>query len=789
VNAALPRPRLLDLLAVPDDKRVALICAPSGFGTSTALRDLSRRSGAPYVAVREGSSLPRFAADLVEALAGVVPGMQMTLTAAYERALDAQDPTAALAAWFARHSAGRRFTVVLDHLHAAGSPEITRFIVDIVERSAPGGRWIIASQSLDDLPVASWLAHGLANVPRDASDLRLDETEAAAFAGALAPGTDAGSVAALLAATGGCVADFVYFLRTPEALAANAGVPDAGADMRSRFAALSRSERTLAVRSALLPSLDDAALASLRIPGYARTLAGLRARARGLFADDGSRWDPRFRRFLRDRLDEWSEPRRAAVAARTAAALERSGDLAGALDLYARFRLEREILRVAESHAFRPLESGAASLLHDALAAVDIGAQKTNPAVLTLRALSASLRGRTDVAEVLFQHALSNSRNPAQTISVRYLYAKDLLRRGRLDAIALLQPDETFLAAPDDVRVASMASLGVAYALDGQPELAEKWVARALRDAARLRDGAVRARVYQQVAYVAVEAGDCDRATRFARRAAALAEAAGEFEVAASAYSVLYVVASDFDDDPAKAASYLSRIAAFGAKSGSIDKQLMAWVAAYEIEAERGDLAAVAAIERELGEFDLHYSARIPSEGLLPAQVLKATWAGDFSRAFHTLNPSAGLLATPDREALRWAEIAVYAAAAGEHKAATAAILAALRCLKRTSTHDLRTLRARLYCALAFVLLGRLAAPRMILEAARRELPPGRPRVTALYEAVAQLARFRAGDGNHRELADALDGLRAHDLGGIARMLEALPARLLRDAGNRARSA
>jgi hypothetical protein len=435
------------------------------------------------------------------------------------------------------------------------------------------------------------------------------------------------------------------------------------------------------------------------------------------------------------------------------------------------------------------MQSGIAAILHDALSAVDIAAQKSNPAVLTLRALSASLHERTDVAEVLFQHALACCRTPVQTISVRYLYAKDLLRRGRLDAIGLLQPDETFLAAPDELRVASMAALGVAYALDGQPELAQKWVARALRDVGRLRDGTVRARVYHQVSYVALCASDFERATRFALRAAKVGEAAGEYEVAASAYSVLYSVAADFEDDPGKAASYLTSIAAFGAKCGSIEKQLMAWVAAYEIEAERGDLAAVAAIERELGEFDLQYSARIPSEGLLPAQVLKTTWTGDFARAFRTLNASADVLETSDRQALRSAEIAVYAAAAGESKAAASAVLAALRSLKRTAVNDLRTLRARLYCALAFILLGRIAAPRMMLAGVRKDIPAGRPRFAALYEAVAQLACYRRGEGNHRELADSLDALRRHDYGGVARMLEALPAQLLAGGARGVRSA
>jgi hypothetical protein len=776
-------------LARPEARRVQLLCAPSGFGVTSALRAHSRRTGGVYVALRRNSSLARFAGDLVEALAPVMPGMQMTLTAAYERVLDAQCPTAALAAWFSRHAAGKSAHIAIDDLHAAGSPEVLRFIVEVVERSPESLRWLLGSESLDELPIASWMAHGLADTPLDERILALRADEAMTLANGVAPGVPGETVYRLWETTRGNLADFIFFLRAPAEPNQTGAHADVESAIRCGFEALSRREQNVVLRTALLPDLRDTTLERLPLPHGAETLARLRAASPQFFTGDGQRYDSRFDRFLRDRLAGWSDARRSAVVARSAVVLEATGDVAGALDLFVSIRRQHEILRLVEYYAFRPTQSAAAAALHDALAVLDSETLSANAAALTLRALSTALHGKSDVSETLFQHALACSRTPAQAARIRYLYGLELLRRGRPDAIAQLQPDETFFAAPPDVRVAAMASLGVAYALDGNLEEGNKWTERALRRVARTNDGAVRARVYQQASYVALEDGDFARATRLAKRAVAIGNAAGEYEVAASACSVLYSIASDFYDDPVEAASYLSEIATYGAKCGSIEKQLMAWIAAYEIEVERGNRTAVEAIERELGEFDVHYSARLPREGLLPAQVLQTTWSSDFRRAYRTLRTSAHLLHVSDREALRWSELAVYAAAAGEREEAAVALITALRILKGLPADAVRTLRARLYCALAFALLGRSAAPRMLLASVRRDMPSARPRIAALCEAISQLVAFRGGAGNHAELWNALDELRRFDFGGVARMLEALPARVRTPAAAGAQSA
>jgi len=360
---------------------------------------------------------------------------------------------------------------------------------------------------------------------------------------------------------------------------------------------------------------------------------------------------------------------------------------------------------------------------------------------------------------------------------MRYLYACDLMRRGRSDAITLLKPDAAFFEAPPEVRVAVMSALGAAYVLEDRMDLARKWVERALAAAERLHDDVLSARVHHQAAFVSLYSGDSKTAKRLATKAASLAEQEGVFEVAGGAYSVLYNVAADLDDDPHAAASFLELIASCGAKCGSVDKQLYAWVAAYEIAIERGDSRAAAGIEGELIEFDVQYSARPAMQALLPARARQLAWYGDFERAFRLLDSSAPQQQTIDRQAERWSEIAVYAAAAGQRSEATHAATMAWRMTKHDSEgNELRLWRTRAFCALAFVLLGCITAPRIILASLHDDLPPERERLWALVNAIEALALRRAGERNHESMASALDELRRRHFGGVARVIEALPS-------------
>jgi len=775
------RPRFAAAIEESAVRRAVLVTAPPGYGLSVALRQYATgHQPSAYVALPERVSFARFVGDLVHALSSHIPGMRLSLAGAYERALQRDDPADTLAVWFARHAAGVRCTIVLDDLDHAADPLVARFVARAIERTSDGVRWLVASRSLDELPVASWLAHGIATLPIDGPTLRLTLERAEEIAALLAPEVAPEAVTALHASTNGVVADFVFLLRRPISDAAQRfDIPFEQAAEES-FEALQPQERDLILQTALLPSLDSSAVGKTGGSEAAIMLLAIREKAPHIFDDGGARYHGRFAAFIHTKIEALPLAERERIVARTARALEMSGDIGGAIHLLAWVKDEREILRLVERYGFTSIESDKAYFMHDALAALGEEARQANHSVLAVQAIMASLGGKLDMSEALFQHALLSCKVPHQRMRMRYLYAVDLLRRGREDCIELLKPDDAFFEAPPEVRVSVMSALGAAYVVAGRPELGRKWVERALSSALRLDDNVLSARVHHQASFVALHAGDGERAKRLAKISAELAEREGLFEVAGGAYSVLYNAAQDLDDDLQAAASYLERIATCGAKCGSVDKQLYAWVAAYEIAAERGDGRAAAGVERELQEFDVQYSSRHVMQALLPAKALQLSWQGDFARAHKMLSSSAELQVTPDRQALRLAEIAFYAAAAGDHEDAAASVSAAWRVIrKHGQTADLRFWRARTLCALTFTLLGRIRSPRLILNALRREVPEKYVRVLALLAAVEALVARRSGEHNYEPVVAALDELRRRQSGGLARLLEALPSRLV----------
>ncbi|MGP6191335.1 MAG: hypothetical protein ACLPSH_14950 [Vulcanimicrobiaceae bacterium] len=769
------RTRLRKILDASLRRGAMLIVAPEGYGKSHVLEDYAGRRPVSRVAIAPGTSFARFTGELVRALAPYAPGMLHTLSGAYERALEKQDAAGALAAWFVRHLAGVTCTIALDDLHNASDPRVAPFVVDAIERSPRNVRWIVASQTLDALPVASWLAHGIAALPLDDDALRLDPLEARGIAERFNPGLEADLVERLRLISEGVIGDFVFLMRLPSwARELEAKSRDRHTPLVERvFAALEPPEREFVLSTAQLPVLDALGVALIAGQSGPQELARLLNSAAHLFEPDGRHYQSRFAAFLRTMLASSAHGRE--IAARTADALESLGDAAEALRLLVSIGDEQGILDVLERHGFAFLEGDCAYVLHDAIDVLSPHSRAANPAVLALLAIASALGGRGDMSESYFQNALKVCSTPSQRTQIRLWYGYELVRRGRPDAIDVLSPDPASLQSPLALRVAMMSGLAAAYASFGSMERARRLIGRALRALERVDDALTRSRVFHQASFIALSSSQFPRAKELATRGLELAVRIGAYEVAAGALSVLYNVAADAEENFAQAAEYLRQMAVCGSKCGSVDKQLYALVAAYEIEAERGDAEAMRAIERDLSDFDVHYSQWLANENLLPAQMLQLAWRGEFTRANRILGASADQQLDAERRALRWAEISIYAAAGGSPVAAGEALLTALRTLKSASRDGNNVWRTRLYCGLTFVLLGRVRSGARIAAGVARELPAHARRLRSLATAVGDLARWRAGEIDEAELLFSLDGLRRHDFGGLARMLEALP--------------
>ncbi len=421
-------------------------------------------------------------------------------------------------------------------------------------------------------------------------------------------------------------------------------------------------------------------------------------------------------------------------------------------------------------HGERFLAAGTQPAVVAALARLELPDESAP--VLAMRAALEAQDGRHDTAEAHFTAALARAEGPLRTTIV-HRYALELLRRGRGGAVELL---ETHLAGSGDDPTALAplyATLGTAYALAERHDEARRAIEHGLASAPAELDPAARARMEHQQAFVTLRRGDAEEAEATAYRAIGLAQAAGAYDVAARAHTVLYELAYDADD-PFGALAALEGVAHYAALAGETSLRTFALLGAYDLEAARGDEDGMRRIEEALADFDLSESPEGAQRALLPGRALAAAWRGDFAQAYRLVAGTALGEADTGPRAIRQAEIARYAAAAGLAIEAREAIAAAENELHQVSESARRD-RVRASLALAFVLLGDDAAAVRALPAT---LSGASARRTAVLLDAVALYRLRGlGRVGAPALLEVLDRAREHGFGGFARFVEALPRR------------
>ncbi|HEY4439253.1 MAG TPA: LuxR C-terminal-related transcriptional regulator [Candidatus Elarobacter sp.] len=778
----LMRARINDRLTRAIRYPVTLIVAPAGFGKSVALRDFlvtARLDAARYDVARDDATLLTFVRGLCVALEEVAPSALAAYPAAQERVMQAAAPVRELADWLGEHLKRTVCTIVIDDFHnAAVDPDCVALLTELIEREPGRITWIVATRSDAGLPVASWIGYGRMDVALGEDELRFTAEEALAAAddGAI---DDPREVETLRELTGGWPIALGIALRMRLHAADLRTAASGTREMVYRylaeqvFAQLDRAEQRFLLRTCVFTAFDDAIAEACG--GSAEMVAHLRRRATFLAASASGdyRYHDLFRDFLERELrrtgsHEWFETLRAGGVL-----LEERGDPARALALFVRAESVDDVVRVVERDGLALVERGHAETLAGALDALPDDARRGRAAVIGLRAVLEAWRGNFDLAESGFLAAIERANDDALRIALVHRYAIELVRHER-DPIALLEPyaaDEQ-LAVPQ--RVSILGTLSTAYLRADRRDDAKLTLHRALDLLGPARDDAA-ARVYQQAAYITSIAGTRERARGYANLAVELALAHGLYEVAARAYSVLYTLAYDESDDPIAVLAILDKLLDCARKGASRQARQYGVIASYEIEVERGDDAALERLDRELdggrGAVSL-----LRNETLLPAEALRAAWDRDFVRAHALLAGSAEHQSGDARRAVRAAEIALYACAAGLPDEGEAALHDARTALERCgSAASRRVARSHLFVALAELVRGRPAAVQRHVADAERSLGPAMRRLRALAAAVRALARVNLGQAEPSAVAAALERLRADHMGGIARLLAALP--------------
>src|SRR5579883_2643243 len=184
--APILRSRLTQRLKSSAAYPITLLVAPAGYGKSVALRQYLAEAPEQYAyfALRdEHSSLLAFVRGLLDALRSQAPHAMPALAGAYERSATAPKRAAALARWLHAHLESFDGIVAVDDIHVGEpDPERSEEHTSLIERTKGRIRWMLASRSTIQLPIATWVAYGDAELPIDEHELRFTAEEARAAA-------------------------------------------------------------------------------------------------------------------------------------------------------------------------------------------------------------------------------------------------------------------------------------------------------------------------------------------------------------------------------------------------------------------------------------------------------------------------------------------------------------------------------------------------------------------------------------------------------------------------------
>ncbi|GAC1413915.1 MAG: hypothetical protein NVSMB64_24150 [Candidatus Velthaea sp.] len=772
-KSLLERPRLVESLNQAARFPIAAIVAGSGFGASTAIQAFARRHDRCIV-IHADSTAPTvlgFLGALAEAAAPHVPGIHLSLAIAYERTIRSRNAHRELASWFREHVAGADLTIALDGVDRLQEPLTLQTIIAMIEATLPHAHWILSAADASQLPLDLWLSNGSIGKTIDRAALAFSGDEALALARLRGDRRTPDQIAALVQACAGRASTLDLAMHPAlQHLGPGGFGSEEDADRLlagELIASLPQAGRTALASLSLLGTMDPAVLA--RLPIINDQFHTALHQAPQLFRKRKTEFAfaPVCESLLAPAAADRAE---AAASIRSIArVLENGGRVTEAIALLERDGQRSAALDLVDRHGVSAIEDGQPCFVAQAASLLgDEGLAEAPPTILAIKALAEAANSREDTAESYFVLALDRAVAEPLRAEITYRYALFLMRHERIEAIELV---EAFLdTSSGPPRPALLATLATAYAVAHRTGDAARSIASALDRIEAEPTPAARARVLHQAAFVAVWADRFTDAVEFATRALSAAAAAGAYDVCARASSVLYHVANE-SGDPLRALRHLDDFARYALLAGDIRMRHLALVAALDIEAERGNIPAIERIEEALESAELSDYVDATLTSLIPAQALHASWSGDFEQAYAIIAGTAETESRPAHRALRFAEIAMHAAAAGRAPDALDALIGCTGALVEDGDEGVNAVRARVIAAFARVLLSEPEQAREILPGVAEVAC--NPRVSALAQAVASLTSYReTGLGAVR---DAIAVLRKHQFGGYAMLIEALP--------------
>ena len=771
--APILRSRLTQRLKSSAAYPITLLVAPAGYGKSVALRQYLAEAPEQhaYFALRdEHSSLLAFVRGLLDALRVQAPHAMSALAGAYERSAASPKRAAALARWLHAHLESFDGIVAVDDIHVGEpDPEIAEFLTSLIERTKGRIRWMLASRSTIQLPIATWVAYGDAELPIDEHELRFTAEEARAAAKDLRLPIGDAELGELLALTEGWPAAMTFALRTSTRSTELRNVSALTREMVFRllaeqiYCALATEERELLEVAIALPLID---VSVLELAGFDRALTvleRLRERTAFIYEDAPGQYGCHdlFRDFIRREAALRGRRSQQIVHERAAHALERAGDVEHALTSYSAAGSTEDVLRLLEAKGFDLLERARGDVVARAIDSLDEKVRRENAAVLALQGALAATAGRFARAESLFRRALERAGDDLDLVAITSLRLASLMANQGSDATALLRTVGENPRQTASRRAEALSLMAAQRAVGGDEANAKAAIAEVERLADDVDSDAVRAKALH---YTGIAFHHLGMAAASYRALTQCSELAGElhlYSLTSRANAVLSNLVLHEYDDVERQLQYAEAAAAAADKAGDAFALQTALLQMLSAQMRRGSIERSIEIEERLAgirKSDLAY------QYLSLFRAMRLAWEGRFAEA-HQLVASCWEKVPHDFDRLVCGtHYALFLALDGQASASTrltAEMLASLSAVGAGGLFRMRAVAVAVaLCAVVEAINGRISQASRVLRKAKGEGDPIVALVTAAADEI--ITRLRCGtESRYERIRECIDRLKA----------------------------
>ena len=644
--------------------------------------------------------------------------------------------------------------LVLDDAQAIARDPHALELVRLLVESRPELRVVVLAREELELPIATWIAEGIAALPISQSDLALDAEQIRALLADSNLRSDDATVNTVMRCTGGWPVAVRFSLMALRRTAELARVEAISRELACKYLAeqvvfdLDDDRRNLLRDLAIAGPFDERRFEWIGRAGIPLHHSPHQTRLHDVLSA-----------FL---LSQMSPEERATRAIRIAEAIARDGSAGEALEIV-RAHAAPALEAFLETHGLALLRSGRRDSLKGAIATLPSAVRRDRPLILMIRAALEYGDGNFERAKELADRAIERT-DPGTPLFVELMRYRATLNcyEPREQAVAWLER-VTSSASPATLREIR-GPVAILLAMLGDTQRARADIAAVIADAEAAGDDAMLRAALTWAMSIEVNAGDADRVAEFAYRAMDLHERSGDLRGIAIVRNTLAGAAIVLGDDREEARRQAIAYRDAATRWGDAANVKTAAAYLYQNAVERGDEATIAQVESVLLDAD----ASFPGVHVYrTARAIRLGAGGDFAAGARLMDRLSARMGDAIERRNIHATVALFLALDGQTRAAAERLRHLDRRHRPQNAIAEREQRiADVYAGFAEVFVGHHAA-------AKRRFPtPVRADERALVEAGLELVRL----GAHAMIAAArpiLERLANSGNAGFARLLHA----------------